>query len=132
MVTLSILDSTTCMPVSNNTPESGMFNVSVSLALHGAINNVDAVTEPSRNVTVPSEAPPAIIYPLSLDLPLIKTAPPVADEVVVAVLTSEPVILMDISASLLYAIVKHDISKDTCECSTCSCGCTNITCNSGC
>jgi hypothetical protein len=49
------------MPSSNKTPESGMFKVSVSLALHGAINKVSPVTDPFLKVTVPSEVPPAII-----------------------------------------------------------------------
>jgi|TARA_R100001510_G_scaffold17538_2_gene14837 hypothetical protein len=76
-----------------------MFNVSVSLALHGAINKVVPVTEPFLKVTVPSDEPPAITYPLSLDLPDVKATPPVALDVVVAVLTSLPVILVDILSS---------------------------------
>ena len=44
-----------------------MFIVSVSLALQGAINMVDPDTVPFLKVTVPSEDPPAITYPLNLD-----------------------------------------------------------------
>ena len=40
-----------------------MFIVSVSLALQGAINMVEPDTVPSLKVTVPSEDPPAMMYP---------------------------------------------------------------------